>query len=65
MLGSFADWDMIGTEVKGLHKNAEAAGFDVEVVDKQCPCCGFRPVVKMKEHREKRRGRPKQQQSEQ
>jgi predicted Zn-ribbon and HTH transcriptional regulator len=63
MLGSFADWDKIHTEVETLHKNAEAAGFDLKIVDEQCPCCGFRPAVQMNERRQKRAKRQPEQPS--
>jgi hypothetical protein len=57
ILGSFADWKKISTDFESLHKQAEDAGFYVEIIDDKCPHCGFSPVVELKEETEEQRRR--------
>jgi hypothetical protein len=54
ILGGPAEWDRIRTDFEVLHKRAEDAGFELTIVDDQCPCCGFRPCFEMKERRVKK-----------
>jgi hypothetical protein len=51
MLRSITDWDKLRTDFESLHKLAEEIlpDFVLEIVDDQCPHCGFRPCVQMKE----------------
>jgi hypothetical protein len=58
LLGSFADWDKIGADFASLHQTAEEAGFNLTIVDDQCPCCGFRPAVRMTERKVKQDKQP-------
>jgi uncharacterized protein YbbK (DUF523 family) len=60
ILGSF-EWDRLRVDFEDAHKRAEEAGFDLKIFDEKCPHCGFYPVFEMKERREKKQGRAKQQ----
>jgi hypothetical protein len=53
ILGGF-DWHRIRTDFESLHKQAEDAGFELKIIDEQCPCCSFRPCFQMKERRLKK-----------
>jgi hypothetical protein len=61
ILGSLADWQKIKADFEDMHKRAEDAGLELKIIDDSCPYCGFRPVVRMDERKEKKQGRPKRQ----
>jgi hypothetical protein len=60
ILGSF-DWDKINADIEDLHKKAEDTGLGLKIFDDTCPCCGFRPTIRITEHPKKKQGRPKRQ----
>ncbi len=56
------DWEKLREEFEEFHKRAAEAGLRATIDDEACPCCGFRPTIKINEAKERKqpRAKPKQ-----